>query len=92
MRSPETPDKYDEMKTLFSSSIDKIELGHFDPRMKDFYKKIKEKYTPEVYGRCLLWHLIIGGTPDETDVNFDLPEGEIESFIRNQLPKIAIKE
>jgi hypothetical protein len=92
MNSPEKPSSnYEELRVVFSSLIEKIELGFFDPIMADFYNEIQRKYSYEEYGHCLLWHLIIGSTPDQTDINFDTPGGEIEDFIRNRLPSFIQK-
>lgn len=61
-------------------------LIFFNTVYQDFVDKLKKKYTP--YDRnTKLWHMIIGSSPDETTVNFDLPDIEIENFIRNILPK-----
>jgi hypothetical protein len=81
--------KYTELRELFLNAINKIEFAYCDSEMKKFYSEIKEKYPSEEYRHSLLWHLIIGSTPDKTDIYFDTPEGDIQNFITNRLPAIA---
>ncbi len=89
MHSPEIPNKHNELKTIFSALMEKIDEGFFNEEIMEFYKYIQTKYSHEEYGHCTLWHLIIGSTPDQTDIHLDTPGGEIEDFIRNKLPQIA---
>ena len=96
MSSPEKTtnnnDRYDEIKKLFDDHISKIDFGFFNHHLQDFYNLIKEKYPDEEYKNCLLWHLIIASTPDETVTEFDTPEGEIENFIRSKLPSFELEQ
>ncbi len=82
-------DKYTEVRELFLNSINKIELKYFDPEIQKFYEKIQRKYTSGQYQHCLLWHLVIGSTTNDSNTVFDTPDGDIEDFIRNDLPRIA---
>ncbi len=79
--------KFMELKELFLIAARReVDLMH--PRVRQFTKEIQKKYPPEKYNNSKLWHLLIGSTPGEKDVDFDVPDGDIENFIRNELPKI----
>ncbi len=82
-------EKYSELEGLFLEAREGIKVTTFYESMQPFWKMVKEKYRPEECIDCLLWHLTIGSSPNETVTKLDLPGGEIENFIRNELPKFA---
>ena len=82
---------YKEMEELFNRNIIKLPIGQFDPRVQGFYAEMKEKY-PDTYHKYSLWHLITGSTPRGNETGLDTPDGDMEDFIKNQLPAMAEKQ
>lgn len=82
--------KIDELKGLWNNST-KRGVDTFHPEVKVFYKEMQDKYPYETLLNAKLWHIIAGGTLEDSFVNFDLPGGEIEDFIRHKAPLIEVK-
>lgn len=87
--SEEQNEKLRELTIIFNSllfSLNSDEASFVNERIERFGVKLSEKYDPEKY---FLWSMLSGGflTQEENNLEFDTPEGDIESFIR-ELPEI----
>jgi hypothetical protein len=83
-----------ELEGLFKREDERLRVGEqvWPPAVIRFTDEMEERYGKECT-RAKLWHVILRSTPvEEFNPNFDLPEGEIEYFIRNVLPGLEPEE
>ncbi len=88
----EMKEKYSELKELFTEETKRIGAVSFYEKMAAFCEAMKAKYKLDEYIHSKLWHLLIGSQADVVITELDLPNGEIEDFIRNEMPKFPSKK
>lgn len=82
-------EKVSELQDLMMKVVVETKVGMHHPVYQNFFRDMKEKYSRDELIRSRLWHLIIGSTPVHEEIEvFDLPEGEVEKFIREDLPHL----
>ncbi len=78
--------KLDDLKGILESSTERG-VDSFHPVFKEFLKNMESKYGVERCSKSKAWHVLNGSVPDPTsEISCDLPEGEVEHFIRHELP------
>ena len=73
-----------ELKKIVDESFSK-DMKYFSEPVQNFFKMMQNKYPIQELQKCKLWHVLILSTRNGTETRFDMPEGEIEYFIRNNL-------
>ncbi len=77
-------EKVVELKALYRQKAEEGDIIEMNEKMNEFLDLLKEKYPNDLLNKSQLYHVIIGSSfIEESSPDFDLPEGEIEAFIRN---------
>ncbi len=88
-KDPEIKEKYPELEALYAEVKSGMKPVAFYECRLPFLDTMKAKYKLEDYTHSKLWHLLIGSQADSIVTKLDLPGGEIENFIRYEMPKFA---
>jgi hypothetical protein len=86
------PDKRESFKNEFQSLRDRILRDEeLTGLLTSTLAGLRKKYSPEQYQNCFLYHWLANGEPSKKDFDlpFDLPEGDLEAFIRGPLAEKA---
>ncbi len=79
--------KQEELWAIVTSrALEGIDIFH--PALQEFIQTMETKYGQDKCSRSKLWHVLTGSVPEATEIDFDLPGGEVEDFIQNRLPQL----
>lgn len=82
-------ERFDEIRLIFNKE-DSRGINFMHTVRNEFVDSLRKRYSGDVLDSCRLYHLVAGSspTPEIPVTMLDLPEGEIEDFIRNKMPTL----